>query len=455
MKNYKKVIALLLTLTMSLSLGACGKKTSDNAQPATATKGESTTATNSNELKGKFSIFHFMEENGAGTSKAFWTEAKKYQSDNPGVNIDYQFTDSDNYEEKLTTLMAGNELSDVFLVKGDMLGTLADANMIVPLDQYISADPDWASSYVDGAFSDCTYNGKQWGAPFQMQANCVGFYNEAIFKECGIAGWPETWDELLSDCEKIKAKGYTPIAVGNKDQWLAESVIFNTYAYKYLDGNWFDSLKNNKGAKFTDAKFVEALTNFKVMFDKGYVNQDVNSINADEMLSLYYNKKAAMLFDGAWGIGTIAQNAPKDVTSNTHLGLMPTVTGQSGTKFDTAAGAGWNYVVKAGLNEEDLNAALAFLKQVTTGDYADQALLNGFFSAANPSGSVDDSKLDPLFAEYSKLESTMNFLPIFDCQLPAEIGSGVLFADTQKLISGTITPEDMATECQKTMENNY
>lgn len=51
---------------------------------------------------------------------------------------------------------------------------------------------------------------------------------------------------LLEDCAKIKEAGYTPIAMGNKDQWLAESAVFNTYAYKYIDQDWFNSLQTMK-----------------------------------------------------------------------------------------------------------------------------------------------------------------------------------------------------------------
>ena len=214
-------------------------------------------------LSGKFSLFHFGEKDGGGTSKAFWNAVEKFQAANPDVEIDFQFTDSDNYQEKLTALMAGDELPDVWLTKGDMLPTFADAGSIQAADQYIKEDAEWADSYVEGAFTDTTYDDTAWGVPFQMQANCIGVYNQAIFEECGIDGWPETWTELLEDCAKIKEAGYTPIAMGNKDQWLAESAVFNTYAYKYIDQDWFNSLANNEGAKFTDEKFVKALEDAK------------------------------------------------------------------------------------------------------------------------------------------------------------------------------------------------
>lgn len=412
-----------------------------------------TTAMAEEGLSGKFTFFHFHEEDGGGTSKAFWNAAHKFMEENPNVEIDFQFTDANNYQEKLTALMAGDELPDIWLTKGDMLPTFADAEVIQAADQYISADEDWAGAYVDGAFADTTYDGTQWGVPFQMQANCIGVYNQAIFEECGIDGWPETWTELLEDCAKIKEAGYTPIAMGNKDQWLAESAVFNTYAYKYIDQDWFNSLANNEGAKFTDEAFVRALEGFQNIAQ--YFNDDMNSINQDEMYALYYDKKAAMFFNGAWSVGTMIQNCPEDVLANTHVGLMPAVDGEKGTKYDTAAGAGWNYVINTSVQDENLDAALAFLKAVTTGEYADDALQQGFISAAKTSDDLDMSALAPLFAEYYELAAQMNNCSIFDCVLPAEVGSGVLYADTQQLIAGSMTAEDMAADCQSVLEANY
>ena len=460
----RKLMAMLLTTAMIVSLCGCGNTATSTDTTTDTTTTDSTTTTDAaatdttatdttTGLKGEFSIYHFHEEDGAGTSKAFWTAAKKFEAENPDVKINYIFTDANNYQEKLTTMMAGDELADVWLTKGDMLPTFADNGLIQSTQDAIAADADWSSSYLDGAFADCTYNGTQWGVPFQMQANCIGVYNKAIFDEVGIDGWPQTWTEMLADCEKLKAAGYTPIAMGNKDQWLAESAVFNTYAYKYVDQAWFNSLATNGGAKFTDEKFVKALAGFQNIAQ--YFNSDMNSINQDEMYSLYYNKQAAMFFNGAWSIGTMIASCPADVLANTHVGLMPAVEGESGTVNDTAAGAGWNYVVNSKLTGDNLTACLAFLKAVTTGAYADDALAQGFISAAKTSDGLDLTTLDPLFAEYYGIAATMNNCSIFDCVLPAEVGSGVLFADTQQLIAGTMTPEAMAADCQTTLEATY
>ena len=436
----KKMISGILTATLIAGVIA-------PAAVASETEGGATS-----DLKGEFSLFHFMEEDGGGTSKAFWNAANKFMEENPNVKIDFEFTDSDNYQEKLTTKMAGNELGDVWLTKGDMLPTFADGGLIQPADKLIDQDQGWRDSYIDGAFTDCTFDGTEWGVPFQMQANCIGIYNKDIFDEVGIDGWPETFTELEEDCKKLKDAGYIPIAMGNKDQWLAESAVFNTFAYRYIDQDWFDSLSQDKGAKFTDDQFVKALTDFQSLAQ--YFNEDMNAINQDEMFSLYYNKKAAMFFDGAWSIGTMIQNAPADVLSATHCGLMPAVEGEPGTKEDTASGAGWNYVISSNLEGDNLTAALAFLKAVTTGDYAGDALNQGFISSGKVADDFDMSSLQPLFAEYYNLAKTMKNHTIFDCALPAEIGSGALYADTQQLIAGTMTPEQMAEDCQNVLDES-
>ena len=53
--------------------------------------------------------------------------------------------------------------------------------------------------------------------------------------------------------------------------------------------------------------------------------------------------------------------------------------------LSVGAGAGWNYVINSRVEGDDLKAVLAFLKAITTGEYADDALQQGFISAAKTS----------------------------------------------------------------------
>ena len=103
----RKVVSLLLASVMTLSLMACGSSSSSattagtqspagtsaaaTTEKATEATGTASTGTASTAtgLSGHFSLFHFMEEDGAGTSKAFWNAAKKFQEEHPEMYSKY------------------------------------------------------------------------------------------------------------------------------------------------------------------------------------------------------------------------------------------------------------------------------------------------------------------------------------------------------------------------------
>jgi raffinose/stachyose/melibiose transport system substrate-binding protein len=444
MKSSKPLAAIMACL-MAVVLSACNTATN---------KTTTDTSSKSGTISGEFSLMVFHTRGESGTNACFYNFYDKFKKENPNVTIDLEYVDHDDYQTKITTLMAGNSLPDVFLAKADMLSSLADDKVIQPIGDEVLADSNESSLYENGAFDDGTYNGKAYTIPFQMQANCIISYNTDILKECGITEFPSTYKELLNDIPKIKDKGYIPIALGNKAKWVAEGALFNTFAYRYVDGTWFSNLKSGNGkAKFTDKAFVSALTDFQALSKSGAFNEDMNSIDDAEMATLYYSGKAAMFIQGAWAVNSIISNCPANVKNVTEFALMPTVDGQIGSRGTVAAGTGWGYCMKTSLEGNDKEAAMALLKCVTTGDYGTMALQQGFFPACKTTG-ADTSKLDPVFIKYMKQESQMKFLPIFNVQLPAEIITEEQ-TDLQELLIGTMTPEAMAEKCQNVMESTY
>jgi len=428
MKGFAKFLSLVLVLVLAASMFSA------------AMAEEKTTLS--------FLNFHSVSDT-AGTAKAFDQASTEFLAANANIEITNTYVAHDDYETNLKVLVTGDELPDIFLCKGDMLASLANAGKIIPVADLM--DDAWKAEYIDGAFGDALVDGTPYGFPFQMQPNAVVYYNKDILAECGVETFPATYAELLAAVEKIKAKGYTPIALGNKDQWVAESCLFNTFAYRYVDGTWFESLKAKSGAKFTDEAFVKALTDFQALATAGAFNEDMNSINNNEQEAMYMNKKAAMFIEGAWALGNIIKDAPEDVKAATEFAAIPAVEGQAGgVSNGVAGGAGWSYVIKAGLTEAQQAAALAYFKAITTGSYGAYALEAGFVPACK-TANVDAAKLDPLFAKYSALASTWAFLPIFDVQLSSPV-SAELYARTQELLINAVTPQQMAEACQAVLD---
>ena len=427
----KKFLSLVLALIMVLSLAAFSAQAEG--------------------LKGEFTVVHYNSESDvSGTAAAYWTAVKAFQEANPDVKINFEFIAHDDYEANLSRLIAGDSLPDVFLTKGDLVGMLADGGKIYAAEELVKEDADWYGQYLAGAFNDGTYNGTGYTIPFQMQANCVVLYNQAIFDECGVA-FPTTIQELIDLIPVFTEKGYTTIGLGNNGSWLAPSCIVNTFMYRYVDGEWFNSLREGTGAAWTDEAIVKGLTDFQAIAKAGAFNETYSSLDQDGMYELFYNKKCAMMINGAWMIGSVMGNCPADVLETTKVALLPAVEGGVNGNRNVAAGAGWGWTLNKSLEGDNLQAALAFCKAITTGDYATTALLNGFFSAAQ-AGEYDPAALSPLFAAYAEVEKDMAFLPIWDVVLPASFGSGEYYATTSELLLGAITPEDMAQRLQDAWE---
>src|SRR4029079_10084876 len=71
----------------------------------------------------------------------------------------------------------------------------------------------WKDTINPGALGLYQIDGKQYGIPFDL--GMVGiWYNKDLFSKAGTPAPPTTWDEFLSDVDKLKAAKITPISVG-------------------------------------------------------------------------------------------------------------------------------------------------------------------------------------------------------------------------------------------------
>jgi len=373
-------------------------------------------------------------------SNGFAKTMSEFRSKNPGITVSDEFIQHDNYEMKLKTMVATQSLPDVFLAKPDLFPVLRENGLILSVDDILSADSKFASAYKSGAFSDFEQEGKTWGFPFQLQSNHVVYYNKDLFAKAGYPEFPKTMDEFLQACKDLNSMGVIPFAMGNKGKWLAPSCIFNTMAYRYVGPEWFDSLYNDKGAKFTDEGFVDAARLMVDMVNSGAFNEDMNSIDNNQQRTLLYSGEAAMFVEGSWALGPVIDNTKgTELEGKIGLAVLPPANGHKDLANLVAGGAGWAVCINASMPEEHKAVVVQFVKEVFGQTFANTAAMNGGFPAMVPQ--IDASQLSPLQVEYNKLP--LAFGPIFDVQLPATIVD-VFYNDLQKLLMGSISPEDYA-----------
>jgi raffinose/stachyose/melibiose transport system substrate-binding protein len=402
------------------------------------------------DKKVKISIFDmFNTPDADANSKAFDALKKKFKRDFPNVVIKEEAVAHDEYETKMKTYAAANELPDTFELKGTMIPGLVDNRQIVAIEKIIHMVPGWEKGYKSGVFGDFEYNDKYYAFPFQMGNNHNIYWNAAIFKKCGIKGFPTTWKQFLAAIKTLKAKGYIPIAMGNKGKWVAPSLIFNTIAYRYVSVDWYNSLKKNTGAKFTDPDFVAATKCMQDLAKMGAFNPDMNSIDNFQQRTLYYNKKAAMFIEGFWAVTPLIDEAPKDVLKATRIAQFPAIPGGKGDGRVNQAAAGWGWAVNSKVGDDKKQAVADFLNYVTGSEYANVVVENFGLPASKPSRMAKN--LPPLYRELLKLNEECVYAPVFDVQLPPQVVDA-FYSNLQEVLIGTMTPETYCKLLQKEMD---
>jgi raffinose/stachyose/melibiose transport system substrate-binding protein len=349
----------------------------------------------------------------------------------------------------MKTYIAAGEYPDIYEVKGTMIPQLADDGVIYTAKEIMDLIPGWEAGFKNGVFEDFTYKNTAYALPMQMGNNHNIFWNSEIFRECGISEFPKDWDSFAAAMDKIKAAGYIPIVQGNKANWLVPSLLFNAIVYRFTGVDWYYSLRENKGAKFTDQQFVAAAALLQDMAKKGYFNTDINSIDQHQMYTVYYNKKAAMMVDGFWGVGTFVAEMPKDVLAATKIAQFPMIPesmGGGGAKYAkiNQAAAGWGYVVtkRKGDTPDKLKAMAQLIQYITGSGYANVVVENSGLPASKTSN-INEAGLSPLYRELLALNNESQYAPVFDVQLNPQIVDA-FYSNTQELLIGTITPQRYA-----------
>lgn len=155
-------------------------------------------------------------------------------------------------------------------------------------------------------------DGKIYGFPLLSVPGLHGFiYNKTVFEQCQVEV-PQTWNELLSVCEKIKAAGVTPIFMP-KDTWVPQILMTDNFA-KALGTDkckeFSEKIMKNE-IKWTDMpEFSEVLDKYLELYEKGYINDNFVSATYDDAIAAVADGKAAMHFNGDFFAASVLEANP-------------------------------------------------------------------------------------------------------------------------------------------------
>jgi len=366
--------------------------------------------------------------------------ADAYMAEHPNVTIEITVLENEAFKTKLTTVLQSGDPPDIFQSwGGGGFNQQVQADLLKDITADLDADPDWKGNFAPGALGVYSYQGKNYGVPWDM--GMVGFwYNKDLFAQAGIDAPPATWTEFLADVQALKDAGITPISIGEGDKWPGMH-FWNYLATRLCGQAKFDAAMDRSGS-FADPCFVEAGAKLQELVALEPFQDGFLGATHDEMQATFGNGLAAMELSGQWAPSTQAANAA-DTVGVKNLGLFgfPEVEGGAGAGTDVVGG-GNGFAI--GKNAEP--EAVDFVKFLTSVE-------NQTTIAANGSGipvvkGAETGLTDPNMLQVQQTFSAAEYFQLYyDQFLPPATGS-VLNDAVQKLFSGDATPEEMAEELE-------
>lgn len=439
----RKLLAAALSVAMGMSLAACGGGSSKPAEETTksAESGADKAESGDTKLNADIEYWSSWSETEA-QADALREAADEFMKANPGVKINFTFNGRDNRNLVGSAVSAGTKVT-MMDANADNIKSMW-SEMTMDLTPYFeeSYESTGGEKYVDrimpsmSGLSAKLFDGKYSYFPYAPQAFMI-FCNKNIFDDCGITKYPETWTEFMDACEKIKAKGYTPVTTDSNyaTSWVG-------YYMSRLMGNDEVTKLNNDPSAWSNPKVLEAAKAIEDMAKKGYFDPVIETNtypNAQQ--SMVINEKIAMYINGTWLPNEVKESTPDDFKWGSFA--FPTV---EGGVDDQTSGCYSSYgiAINKDATEEEAKAAAAFGVYVTT------AFDQKFSDMANAIPvSVDGVWPDSLKDAQQVMSKYTNRYPS-QTALILNSNSKQIIADAcLKLMGGSITAEEFVEMASK------
>ncbi len=297
-KVFTKFLAAALATCMMASLfSGCGNSAerANNSTPSTKTNETGEPA--KEPIKIKYPSYRVGTHVSAPAEKKIIDAFMEEFGDEVIVEVE-EIPSDQTYIDKMKILAASMDMPDIVEGKNGINNVLINADLAVPLNEYLDADPQWKAEIGEKAIEANSRDGVCWSISTARQI--VGyFYNKEMFENAGIKP-AETWEEFESNCEKLLAAGYTPLALmTGENAWTTNLFLASIIGTSGEEGNKFMNTLYPKN--FETPEVIDALGKIQVMLQK-YTTSDALGAAYANAANNFCQGKAAMIANGPWMI---------------------------------------------------------------------------------------------------------------------------------------------------------
>jgi ABC-type glycerol-3-phosphate transport system substrate-binding protein len=431
----RKVLAGAAAAAMLVALAGCGNGNTPDVDPDAAPEAGPLTVW----------LGGILAQATPGSAYREWFDAQvdEFEAAYPGTEIKVVLMDPDGVKQTAQYRAAfGAKKGPDFAMMypagftTEFESSLLDLNEVAPevLEQFPEATLQFGCENFD-----CTNGAPVLLAPYDV-SGWVLAYNKAIFAEVGIEAPFASWDDMVAAGEKLKAAGYVPFQMGNRDGYIADAYLSNMYS-SYLEPADIGAVLRGE-LPVTDDKFVKPLELWAGLYEDGLVNEDACSLEALASQQDFIAGKAATVATYDYS------NLYTEMTDNLGVMTWPTITdGSNAANGGQASAVGQGWAIPK--DSANIPLAKAFLAQLTSAESQTAQFEIAGSPPANPEASTANAP-DPATAEATVLFQNST-VTSFDAALPVR-SQTAYFKETNLALCGKTSAQDAMSAVQDELE---
>ena len=375
--------------------------------------------------------------------KAFYdSQIEKFEAKNPGIKVKFTPYLNTEYNAIVSTALTAGKGPDIIQMRpyGGM-ANLSDAGNFMPLT---TKDVPALAKLQPGILAGAQgyKDKKQYGYPYAVSAMGI-FYNPEILQAAGVKALPTNWDQLMRAFQRVKAKGFLPLGNAGGNGPALEQLHATVGPTFYGGTQFFNDVVAGKKT-FTDRAYVASLKAVKDLV--AYMPAGFEGIDYNTARGLFANEKAAFYIGGNYELGYF-----RSLNPSLQAGWIPSVGKTTGATKYVSTWADGAYAINA--KTANKAASIKFLNFLASKDFG-QALVDEIaFIPTAPFVKITD----PVVKAINKGRSSLGtpFLNVVGFRYENPTSSVILQPGFQKLITGAITPEQLAKDVQIAVASWY
>lgn len=336
----KKIVVILLSMVLMVSLTACGSKKTVNVGESSA------------ENDGSVEI-DFWYSLGGKNGEVIQGMVKEFNEsqDEVTVNATFQGDYYENHAKVLSAIPAGTQ-PDVTMIEIASIGAFAEAGALEDLKPYVEGENGInLNDFVKGLMGNSYWKDTLYAILFNRSTPLL-YLNRDMLEKAGLdpAG-PKTWNELREYARALTKKdeifGFsTPI-----DIWFYEALVFE-------NGGGILSADGTKPA-FNSPEGIEPVEFWQEMIDEGIMKRPPGEkYNAwDVARQDFINQKVGMIFTSTGSLNMLMEQAQGFEVGTAFLPAKKSYGVPTG---------GTNLVILSKSSSEEKKAAWKFIKFMTS-----------------------------------------------------------------------------------------